>query len=152
MTDYGLVNAVADEVRPFQKRINAEDIMIFADVQVKHSKMVDKNKTLTESINQAKKYNIDALIVTGKWTGDAPNVEDLKESQKASDGVPVIIGSGVDEHNIGLLKLYVDGYVVGTSLKEGSKKSKEEQVNIKGYDKRVNLGKVKKLVNKNRIY
>jgi len=72
ITSYGVVEPVAEKARVFRKLIDAENVSIFADVHVKHAEMVNKNKTLKQSILQATKQGADGIIITGKWTGNAP--------------------------------------------------------------------------------
>jgi predicted TIM-barrel enzyme len=49
----------------------------------------------------------------------------------------VIVGSGATQGNIKELFLHADGIIVGTALKQGKSVSKEEQVNLKSSDQRI---------------
>lgn len=144
ITDYGRMNAVANESLKYRKKIKADDIAIFADVQVKHSEMVDKNKSLETSIKQAKKYKADAIIITGKWTGDAPNLSKLKKAKKSAEELPILIGSGTTKRNITELKKICDGVIIGTALKEGQ--IQKGETNLKKYSQRISAKKTQEFV------
>lgn len=147
-TDFGDIHASAKEVKQFRSAISAEDILIFTDVQVKHARMLDEDKTLETSIKQAIQSGSDAVIVTGKWTGDAPKFDDLEMARQAAGDCPVLVGSGADIQNITEILKYADGAIVSTSLKSGQAKSAEEERNLKPYSARVDLVKVKQFTDK----
>ncbi len=146
LTSYGKVNQVAKEALIYKKQIHAENILIFADVHVKHSQMIDQNKSLEKSIKEAVANHADAIIITGNWTGDSPKVDELMKSKQIAKTVPIILGSGVNKDNIHLLKKYSDAAIVGTSLKAGHNKKKGQEVNIKNYNQRIEIKKVKNFV------
>lgn len=132
-TSYGVMPARAVEVIEFRKKLGLEGISIFADIQVKHSEMIDKTKTLAQSAKEAVAAGADAIIITGKWTGDAPKTEDLQEARNAVDDFPVLIGSGASIENLSILSKYADGVIVGTALKEGEKLDKSKEINLKPF-------------------
>jgi len=144
-TDYGIIESNPEEVIGFRKSINAENIAIFTDIHVKHSKILNK-ETIEESAINAIKNNSDALIITGRWTGEAPDIEKLSSVRAAVKSSPILIGSGVNVNNIQNLFNYADGAIVSTFLKEG--KSKKEEVNVKGWKQRIDIQKVKTLIRK----
>ncbi len=133
-TDYGVMEARADAISELRKRLNLENIGLFADIQVKHSEMLDKNKSLSTSVKEAKEKSADAVIVTGKWTGDAPKIEDLKEVKTAVGDFPILIGSGSTIENLKLLSMYADGVIVGTFIKDGENQDKEKEINLKPFE------------------
>src|SRR5688572_2925200 len=114
-TSYGVMKAASREAVELRKELGLEHIAIIADVQVKHSEMLDKNKTLTQSIKEAIKQHADAVIITGQWTGDSPSIEDLKEARIACGDFPILIGSGSTKQNLPTLLTYADGIIVGTA-------------------------------------
>ena len=105
------------------KKISAESIMIFADVQVKHAEHLIK-RPLKDTVSEAVAKKADAIIITGKWTGDPPTIEDVLEAKKAAKNIPVILGSGITSKNV---KRYnVDGLIVGSYFKgDGDPKEKD---------------------------
>ncbi|MCL5239519.1 MAG: BtpA/SgcQ family protein [Candidatus Marsarchaeota archaeon] len=142
-TDFGIIRAQPQKVIEYRRKLGAEDVMIFADIHVKHAEMLDKQITIAESARKAEREGADAIIVTGRWTADSPKSEALAEA-KASVDVPVIIGSGLDFRNAGTLMKYADGAIVGTSLKKGERVSGERQV--KPHSARIDSRRVARLM------
>lgn len=142
-TQYGDVFGEAEKVIEYRKKIAATDILLFTDIHVKHSKLLSKY-SLQESANRAIKKGSDGIIVTGKWTGDAPDLNNLILVKKEIKNFPIFIGSGATLDNLDDLTRYVDGIIVGTSLKAG--KNNKKHVNIKGERERIDLEKVKRFV------
>lgn len=143
VTDYGEIYANPEKVIECRKKLDAEEIALFTDIHVKHAKLLKEN-TIEESAVEAIKRGSDAIIITGKWTGDAPNLTELKNVRNAIGSFPILIGSGTDESNVKDLLQYADGVIVSTSLKEGERV--DDEVNVKPYQKRVQLNKVKDLI------
>jgi len=85
----------------------------------------------------------DAIIVTGKWTGQSPDINELKEIRSAVGSFPILVGSGTDKNNVSELFKYANGAIVSASLKEGNI---TEDVNVKSYAQRIDEEKVKILV------
>src|SRR3989339_268670 len=122
-THYGIFSDKAKKAIEFTKKISAESIMIFADVQVKHAEHLIK-RPLKDTVSEAVAKKADAIIITGKWTGDPPTIEDVLEAKKAAKNIPVILGSGITSKNV---KRYnVDGLIVGSYFKgDGDPKEKD---------------------------
>jgi hypothetical protein len=138
-TQYGKIFANPKEVLSFRRKIGAEDIALFTDIHVKHAKMLEP-RSISESAKEAVKEGADALIITGKWTGDAPDISDLKEARKAvGKDLPILIGSGATKDNVDSLLQYADGVIVGTALKIGE--IEKEETNLKPWQKKISLEK-----------
>lgn len=105
----------ADLVRK-RKELYAENIQIFADVDKKHS-VSFPGLDLATHIEWTEFYGADALIVTGRMTGAAPDVEKVREAKQLATR-PVLVGSGTNEKTIGGFLQYADGVIVGSSLKK----------------------------------
>ena len=88
------------------------DAMIFADVRVKHAHHF---VSLEEYVENAERLFADAVIATGRRTGDPVSVEDLKVLRKLR--LPLLAGSGVTPDNAAKLMKYCDGAIVGTYVK-----------------------------------
>ncbi|MGC8629258.1 MAG: BtpA/SgcQ family protein [Candidatus Micrarchaeia archaeon] len=141
-TDFGTIIAEPEKVIAYRKSIDAEAIKISADIQVKHATML-KPMPIRELAKEAEQKGADAIIVTGKWTGNAPEPSKLKEA-KESVSIPVLIGSGLDSNNCIELLKYADGAIVSTSLKEGTEVLGER--NVKPYSYRISREKVFELM------
>ena len=145
-TDFGDIYGNAKDVIEYRRNIGAEDVVIFTDVQVKHAEMLDKTKTIEDSVRQAIEAGADALLLTGRWTGDAPNMDKLMRARAAAGDFPILLGSGVDKNNAVELFRYANGAIVSTSLKEGDKVAGER--NVKPYQYKVDRRKVTELMKK----
>ncbi len=126
-TDQGIVNGTAHETLRYRKAIGAENVLIYADVRVKHGTSLLNRSVLQESEDLVSRALVDgALIYTGYATGAEPAGDVLAQLASVKKTVPktkLLVGSGVSALNIAALtKLAgnsVDGCIVGTSLKEG---------------------------------
>ena len=113
----GIISPCARNAMYYRKRIKAENIMIFADIQVKHTRLLVPDVPIEESAKMAIANGADAIIVTGVHTGIETPVELIKRVKKVAH-IPVIAGSGVDANNILTQMEFVDGVIVGSSLKQ----------------------------------
>jgi membrane complex biogenesis BtpA family protein len=143
-TNYGVMSPKADEAIAFRKEIEAENVDLFTDIHVKHSKILSPY-TIVESAKMAIKKGSDALIITGKWTGDVPDLAKIRQVREAVGEFPIVCGSGVDNTNIVNLFNVANGAIVSTSVKDGDNDA--NKVNVKAYEQRINQLKVKTLVN-----
>lgn len=139
-TDYGDIFACNAELNKYKKEIGAEEVKVFTDIQVKHSILLNV-RPIRESALEAVDKGSDALIVTGKWTGDMPLLSDLQEVRGAVGQFPIVVGSGSDEENLQELLTVANGIIVGTSIKTGVSKDKSEERNLKPYQNRIDLSK-----------
>lgn len=111
-----LDHGCAADLLRHRKHLQAEHIKIFADVDKKHS-IPFPGLDLETHIEWCDYYLADALIVSGRMTGDAPPLDKVRRAKEASRGRPILMGSGTSVDNIGDFLRYADGAIVGTSLK-----------------------------------
>jgi hypothetical protein len=95
-------------------------VKILADVDKKHSVRFP-GIDLATHIEWTRFSGADALIVSGKMTGDAPDLDKVREAKGMAKDSPVIIGSGATEENVGAFLGVADGVIVGSSIKEGGR-------------------------------
>ena len=98
--------------------LHAEHIKLFADVDKKHSVRFP-GIDLATHIEWTRFFGADALIVSGRMTGDAPDLEKVRHAKQLAGDRPVLLGSGTDERNIAAFMEIADGAIVGSSIKEG---------------------------------
>lgn len=120
-TKYGIMEPRAKQIVAYRKKIHGEDILIFADVQVKHAEMLDKKKPISASVKQALLAGADAVVITGSWTGVAPEIAKLNQAKKAAEEKPVLVGSGFSVKNAKALLAIANGALVGTSIRNESR-------------------------------
>ncbi|PKL00250.1 MAG: photosystem I assembly BtpA [Tenericutes bacterium HGW-Tenericutes-1] len=113
----GTIEPCARETLLYRKQLNADNILILADIQVKHTYMINPSISIEDSAHMAEKCGADAIIVTGASIG-AETPFDIIERVKKVVSIPVIAGSGIKPSNIKKQLSLADGCVVGSSLKE----------------------------------
>ncbi len=126
-TDQGIINGMAHETLRYRKAIGADNVLVYADVRVKHGTPLIQRSVLQESEDLVSRALIDgALIYTGDATGAEPAADVLAQLASVKKALPktkLLIGSGVSAGNIAALTNLagnsLDGCIVGTSLKEG---------------------------------
>lgn len=96
--------------------LHADHIKILADVDKKHSVRFP-GIDLATHIEWTRFFGADALIVSGRMTGDAPDIGKVKEAKALAGDRPLIIGSGADARNIAAFMSVADGVIVGSSVK-----------------------------------
>lgn len=103
----------------YRRRLGAEHVLILADIQVKYARM-SVERSLAESARLAREHLADAIVVTGRVTGDPPYLNEIQEAKAGALDCPVLVGSGLDATNAARLLGLADGAIVGTSLKTGA--------------------------------
>ena len=112
-----LDHGCAAELLRWRKNLGAEHIKLFADVDKKHS-VAFPGIDLATHIEWTEFYLADALIVSGKMTGAAPEMEKVRRAKELATR-PILMGSGTTADNIAQFLQYADGAIVGTALKVG---------------------------------
>jgi len=105
----------AAELLRWRKNLGAEHIKLFADVDKKHS-VAFPGIDLATHIEWTEFYLADALIVSGKMTGAAPELEKVRRARELTTR-PILMGSGTNADNVAEFLQYADGAIVGTALK-----------------------------------
>ena len=59
------------------------------------------------------------MIVSGRMTGDAPDLAKVREAKALAGDRPLLIGSGATEGNVAAFLEVADGVIVGSSIKQG---------------------------------
>ncbi|MCR4434824.1 MAG: BtpA/SgcQ family protein [Clostridiales bacterium] len=114
----GIIRPCAREAMIFRKNLQAENIKILADIQVKHTHMVLPHVSIEDSAKAAESCGADGIIVTGTHMGVETPIEIIQRVRKVTR-LPLIAGSGVKTTNIKEQLSIADGAIVGSSLKEG---------------------------------
>jgi membrane complex biogenesis BtpA family protein len=114
----GVISPCAKLCMETRRNLDAEDVMVLADVQVKHSNMVIQGVPIESSASSAASCGADAIIVTGTASGVETPIDQIKRVKKVTD-LPVIAGSGVKASNIDEQLNIADGAIIGSSLKKG---------------------------------
>lgn len=118
VADEGIIESDAGELLRHQKKIGAEDILIFTDIKKKHSShSLTADTDIVETAKAAEFFFSNGVIITGNSTGAEA---DLSEIQKVKENIsiPVLIGSGINADNIKKYYNFADGFIVGSHLKK----------------------------------
>lgn len=115
----GLIEGCAGKVLRLRRELGAEHLKVFGDIKKKHcSHALTGDLDLTEHARQAEFFLTDGHIITGPRTGAEPLVEDLEAVGRVA-AKPIWIGSGVTPENLSRLFPHADGFIVGSTFREG---------------------------------
>jgi membrane complex biogenesis BtpA family protein len=92
-------------------------VAIWADVHVKHASPLG-SQPVEEAAEEAVARGLaDAVIVSGRGTGQPASTSDLAAVRAACPEVPLYVGSGADVTNAAGMLEAADGLIVGSSVK-----------------------------------
>jgi hypothetical protein len=115
----GIIEGCAGKLLRLRKQLRGESVRVFADVRKKHcSHALTGDLPLTEHVRQADFFRADGIIVTGPRTGAEPDLADLDASREVCN-LPIIIGSGMTEANLERYFSKADGFIVGSTFRNG---------------------------------
>ncbi|KAJ3660724.1 hypothetical protein Zmor_005160 [Zophobas morio] len=127
VADEGYTDANAGLTLRYRKNIQADDVLVFADIKKKHSShAVTSDVSLVETAKAAEFFLADGLILTGTATGSPADGQELKEVQ-ACTSLPVLIGSGITVDNVSNYSS-ADAFIIGSHFKKGGKWGNELDV------------------------
>jgi len=119
-TDQGILEGRAAETLRLRARLGLA-LAIWADAHVKHGRSLAHECIADEARDAVERGLADALIVTGRGTGWATDVDDLRTVRALELGVPVYVGSGVTEQSLDLYLREADGVIVGSAIMQGGR-------------------------------
>ena len=117
----GLIEGCAGRLLRRRKALGCEHIKIFGDVKKKHcSHALTGDLDILDEVKQAEFFLVDGVIVTGARTTEPPAVAELRRVKRQAR-VPVLIGSGMTPDNIRTYFSLADGFIVGSTFREGGR-------------------------------
>ncbi|AKV01305.1 photosystem I biogenesis protein BtpA [Labilithrix luteola] len=120
VTDQGIVQGEAASTLRLRKALGAEDVAIWADVDVKHSSPLGAPRPLVQEVEDLTKRGMaEVVLVTGEGTGKGVDVSKLAAVKKAAASAPVLVASGATLDSLSTLAQHADGVVVGSALRLG---------------------------------
>ncbi len=119
-TDQGVIEGRAAETLRLRASLGA-DVEIWSDVHVKHGRSLAHASIEGEAEDAVLRGLADALIVSGRATGEPASLDEVRRVKALDLGVPIYVGSGVTEENVREVLADSDGVIVGTALKEGGR-------------------------------
>jgi membrane complex biogenesis BtpA family protein len=117
VTDQGIISGEAHLIARKRSQLHAENILVFADLRVKHSVSLVENELAQEIGDLYERALADAIIVSGTGSGKPVDANFLHEVKKLSGERPVVIGSGLNLENAKALLTVADGAIVGSAIK-----------------------------------
>jgi uncharacterized protein len=116
LADQGIVESDAYHTLRDRRLLDA-DVRIFADVQSKHAVSLAAVDLEREALDLVQRGLADALVVSGRATGEATSLDDLKRVRGVVPAVPLLVGSGVTPETAAGLLSVADALIVGTYIK-----------------------------------
>lgn len=122
VADEGLMpTACAGELLRYRKHLGAAHIKVFADIKKKHaSHALTADVSITDAAHAAAFFGADGLIVTGSFTGQPADLDDVR-AVKPETRLPVWVGSGVSTRNVRDTLDAADAAIVGSSIKRAGR-------------------------------
>jgi len=117
----GLIEGCAGRILRRRKELGCEHVKVFGDVKKKHcSHALTGDLDILDEVKQAEFFLVDGVIVTGARTTEPPAVTELRRVKKGAH-VPVLIGSGMTPENIKTYYPLADGFIVGSTFRQGGR-------------------------------
>lgn len=117
VADQGIVLGKAYETLRLRKNL-ASHVQILADIDVKHSAQLGNYDIKLQAADALERGLADAIVLSGSRTGQAVDMEQLRQLRREFKSAKIVIGSGADSGNVKLLFKYADSIIVGTSVKK----------------------------------
>ena len=117
----GLIEGCAGKLLRLRKQLRCGHIKIFGDVKKKHcSHALTGDLDILDEVKQAEFFLADGVIVTGPRTTEPPAATELRKV-KSHSRLPVLIGSGLTPDNLKAYFPLADGFIVGSTFREGGR-------------------------------
>lgn len=140
VADQGIIEGAAHETLRLRANLKS-DVLIFADVGVKHSAPLGNRGLAAQTRDLSERGLADAVIVSGASTGSETQTEDI-DIVRQNTNLPILIGSGVTPENLGKVYSKMDGLIVGSTFKKDGKADNfVEEARVKAFTERI--GKVR---------
>ncbi len=115
----GLIEGCAGKLLRRRRELGCDHVRIFGDVKKKHcSHALTGDLDITDVVKQAEFFLVDGVVVTGARTTVPPSVAELRRTRHCAH-VPVLVGSGMTPANIARFYPLADGFIVGSTFREG---------------------------------
>jgi membrane complex biogenesis BtpA family protein len=120
-TGQGIIQGDASGTLRYRRARGAEGVALFVDFMTKHGGPLTPADPVQEAKDLVHRELADALLVSGKGTGEAADLELLKTVRKAIPDTPLFVGSGATPETIRTLFEIADGAIIGTAIKRDGK-------------------------------
>jgi len=119
-TDQGMVEGEAALLLRERDRLHA-NVAILADVHVKHAMTLSSHDLSVAIEDVGTRAKADGVIITGQTTGRLADLGTLQVASKVARSLklPLYLGSGATAEKLSEIKPWVDGIIVGSTLRKG---------------------------------
>lgn len=115
VADQGILQGQAHETLRLRRQLGSQ-ALIFADAGVKHASPLAGRGLAAEAHELAERGKVDALVVSGAFTGAETSLADLRTVAEVAK-LPILVGSGTTEANLPELFAHSQGLIVGSTFK-----------------------------------
>jgi membrane complex biogenesis BtpA family protein len=131
-SDQGIIQGMSHETLRLRAALRSS-VLIFADVGVKHATPLGTRGLVLETRDLSERGLVDALIVSGVWTGAETSPDDIALVRQHTT-LPVLLGSGATPENLHCVYNQVDGLIVGSTFKQaGQAENMVEEARVKAF-------------------
>jgi hypothetical protein len=120
LTDQGIIQGNAYETVRVRSQL-CPQVQIFADIHVKHAVLLGDESIQSAAHDAWERGAADALIISGVGTGMPAQASDAEAVREACPDAPILIGSGFSVENARAFLPWVNGAIVGSSLKKSGR-------------------------------
>lgn len=122
VADQGIIQGRAYETLRLRKHLGS-GVQILADIDVKHSARIGDYDIHVQAADAIERGLADAIVVSGSRTGEAVDMEQLRQLRRKFPDAKIVVGSGANSRNVRALFKYADSVIVGTSVKKDGRTS-----------------------------
>ena len=119
VSEQGIIEGTSHETLILRAALRS-NVLIFADVGVKHSAPLGDRGLAIETRDLAERGLVDAIVASDEVTGSETDPNDVDIVRRNTE-LPVIIGSGATPKNLNRVFSKVDGLIVGSYFKKDGK-------------------------------
>jgi membrane complex biogenesis BtpA family protein len=132
VSDQGILQGASHETLRLRATLRSQ-VLIFADAGVKHATPLGGRGLEVETRDLSERGLVDAIIVSGPWTGAETSPADL-ELVRQHTTLPILLGSGATSDNLHKVYGKVDGLIVGSAFKQAGKaENTVEEARVKAF-------------------
>ena len=119
VSDQGIIQGASHATLRLRAALRSH-VLIFADAGVKHATPLADRGLATETRDLTERGLVDAIIVSGDYTGAPTRLEDIAIVRQHTT-LPILVGSGAAPDNLPHVYTQVDGLIVGSYFKKEGK-------------------------------
>ena len=132
VADQGVLQGASHDTLRLRASLRS-DVLIFADVGVKHATPLAQRSLALETQDLTERGLVDAIIVSGELTGSVTDPKDVALVRQHTH-LPLLIGSGATPENLPEVYNQVQGLIVGSYFKrDGRADNLVDEVRVKTF-------------------